>query len=174
MYMYVKFILVTQSSDIELTLRTDPDGKEQKLECAWAPFNKSQQPLDWMGLAEHEVMFPHMQLRELKEEDSMSGFISAMESMPAMKALLLVNITNSLIVDTKYLLKEDGPSVPTLVVARETGVLLKEHIKVHKEKVEVRVDIVSKEEKLQSEQSSFIPPGMCIIYVRVHLVYIYT
>ena len=155
------FCLFHSSVAIRLLLRSDPIGEEQKLECAWAPFSKSHQPLDWMVLTEHEAMFPHMQLRELKGEDSMPTFLSAVKSMTGVKALLLVNNSNNLEVDTKFYPKEEGggPLVPVAVVTSDTGEILKKCITKHDRNVEVRVEILSKEKKSILSPYSSVFPG---------------
>ena len=71
------------------------------------------------------------QIYLLKIGDSLSPYLSTVESMPATQALVLVNTTDSLQLDQTYFTEGQTPPVPTVVIGKSNGEKILEFLRVY-------------------------------------------
>ena len=98
--------------------------------------------INWVTLTSSETTFPHVCIYTLKDEDNLSSFLAKLSSIPAAKAMILVNPKSSY----KLSMKFGTPSqktlpIPVLVVTRETGSELLKLVEEHPQAVEMRVGV---------------------------------
>ena len=70
-------------------------GAVLDFEYAPGPFRQEISDIDWVCLTSSETTFPHIRIHDLKQEDSLSFFISTMASTPAALAVVFVNSENN-------------------------------------------------------------------------------
>ena len=59
------------------------------------PYKQELNEIDWISLTVAEVTYPHIRLHDLKKEDSLSFFMSTMDSTPAALAVIFINSENN-------------------------------------------------------------------------------
>ena len=97
--------------------------------------------INWVSLTSSETTFPHASIHKLEEEDNLSYFLATLSSIPAARAMILVNPKSTCELSTKFRSSEESPPVPLLVVTRETGAELLRLVEEHPRAVEVRVGV---------------------------------
>ena len=130
---------------------------------AWAPFNQSAHSLDWVALTTAETTYEHARLHRIQKDDSLSYFLATLSSIPAARAMVLVNYENTLEIssgekfacDSRRGQRSEGVGVPVLVVTSETGAELARLVTEHPRGVEVRVELGSSSGETASSQSSW-------------------
>ena len=70
-------------------------GAVLDFEYAPGPFRQEISDIDWVCLTSSETTFPHIRIHDLKQEDSLSFFMSTMASTPAALAVVFVNSENN-------------------------------------------------------------------------------
>ena len=121
---------------------------EESHSCAWAPFNEKTHEIDWLPLVTYQVTFENMTIHQLKEEDSMDFFMSTLYSIPSIKAVLLINTENNLHIDKKFCPKSEKTPVPTLVLARDVGIALRDLADINPRNIDVKVAINAGKQKI--------------------------
>ena len=126
------------------------DGKELKkpYHCTWPPFTESRPHIDWTSMTTYEDTYPHIRLYELSMEDSLSTFLSfidTLSSIPATMGIILINTEESYALEEKFNARRGDTPVPIVVVKRKAGLSLKEHLEHYPRKVMA---------KIQGEESS--------------------
>ena len=116
-----------------------PTEETKYFDFAWPTFCYGVRSLDWMGLAQHQVMYTHMQMYELQHGKSLSFFIATLGSMTSARALLLINVYDGFKLDAKFHPESEGPCIPTMVVPHKTGQELMEISKMYGRDVQVRI-----------------------------------
>lgn len=111
-------------------------GRPQEL--AWSTFRES---MDWVILSKSSITSPHMLLHELREGTRKHSFKSIIGNVPSIKALLLINATNSLQVDGTFLPEDKYPSVPVFVVMKRVGAALSELVDTNPSTTEVKFEL---------------------------------
>lgn len=130
-----------------------PTEETKYFDFAWPPFCNSPRSLDWLGLADHQVTFHHIQIHQLKHGESMGFFLSTLGSMTSAMALILVNVYDGFKLDQKFHPEKGGPGVPTLVVPHRTGVELFEILWLYGREVQIRVHCTGKGEEAGKSQT---------------------
>ena len=89
-------------------------------------------------------MYPHVRLYELSKEDGLSllaSFLEQLSSIPATRAIVLVNAEESYDLDTGDVTVNDRDSpVPIVVMKRKAGESLVKLVKRHDREVEVAIE----------------------------------
>ena len=116
-----------------------PTEETKYFDFAWPTFCYGVRSLDWMGLAQHQVMYTHMQMYELQHGKSLSFFIATLGSMTSARALLLINVYDGFKLDAKFHPESEGPCIPTMIVPHKTGQELMEISKMYGRDVQVRI-----------------------------------
>lgn len=124
-----------------MIVRNPKNGTEETFSCAWAPFNDTSQELDWLPLATSQVTFPNIVIHDLNELESIEFLLSTLHSIPSTKALLLINTDNSFDIDKKFYPKSERPPVPTLVLARDVGIAVRDLADTNPRSIEVKVEL---------------------------------
>ena len=131
-----------------------PTEETKYFDFAWPSFCTSPRSLDWLGLAQHQVTFPHIQIHELKHGESLGFYFSTLGSMTSAMALVLVNPYDGFKLDQKFHPENEGPCVPTLVVPHRTGVELLKILRLYNREVQVRIHATGKEEEAKESQAA--------------------
>ena len=97
--------------------------------------------INWVSLTSSETTFPHVCIHELEEEDNLSYFSATLSSIPAARAMILVNPKSTYELSMKFRSSEESPPVPLFVVTRETGAELLRLVGEYPRAVEVRVGV---------------------------------
>ena len=97
--------------------------------------------IDWVSLTSSETTFPHVCIHKLEKEDNLSYFLATLSSIPAARAMILVNPKSTSELSMKFRSSEESPPVPLLVVTSETGAELLKLVEEHTLAVEVRVGV---------------------------------
>ena len=124
---------------LKLTNQANPESR--CFDYAWAACNQSARPLEWLGLTTSETTYQHIRLHELKKDDSLSYFMATLSSIPAARAMILVNSENSFRLSEKFDSEDQIPPVPVLVVTKETGRELLKLVEANPREVEVKVEV---------------------------------
>ena len=130
-------------------------------EYSWAAFNQSARPLDWIALTTTETTFQHVRLHQLTRDDSLSYFMATLSSIPAARAIILINTENSHLLSAKKLNLGGGGGgggeqcfpVPVLIVMKEMGAELLRLVAEYPRGVEVKVDVSNGAMSTQSSWS---------------------
>ena len=145
-YMYVYYIINVNNivlccqSTVGLHVRVGLSGSEQCFEYGLGPFQQAVHSQDWTSLTSTEATYPHIRLHQLREEDSLSNFLSTMASIPATMAVILVNSEDSYTLSSKFHSEEQTPPVPMLVVTKETGKKILHLVEDHPRDVQIKID----------------------------------
>ena len=70
-------------------------GAVLNFEYAPGPFRQEIPDIDWVCVTASETTFPHIRIHDLRQEDSLSFFMSTMASTPAALAIVFVNSENT-------------------------------------------------------------------------------
>ena len=70
-------------------------GAVLNFEYAPGPFRQEISDIDWVCVTSSETTFPHIRIHDLRQEDSLSFFMSTMASTPAALAIVFVNSENT-------------------------------------------------------------------------------
>ena len=116
-----------------------PTEETRYFDFAWPSFCNTPRSLDWLGVAQHQVNYTHMQLYQLQKGESLSFFLSTLVSLTSARALVLINVYDGYKLDEKIRPEMDGPSIPTMVVSHRTGQELVEIVRMYEREVQVRV-----------------------------------
>lgn len=157
-----QYVYLTAGLEVKLT-KTE---EKRFFNFAWAPFCDSPVSLDWLGLAHHQVTYEHIQIHQLKSDQSISFILSTLGSLTSARALLLVNTYDGYELDQRFRPQSEGPCLPTMVVSQRTGAELMELLKVHERDVEVKVHRGGLEEEGEEDWeviTSAPPSCMCNI-----------
>ena len=148
-----------------------------------APFSLSLRTVNWVDLTANEATYPHIRLHELKEDDSLSSFMSMLASIPATLAVVLINTQDSYDLSKKFNSEEQGSPVPMLVVTKEAGRELLRLVQENARAIEASVDLSSGAKSYSSPALSSPSPlgtyiydvlelhvhGKSCVYVRVYI-----
>ena len=107
----------------------------------WGTFKQSLRSVQRLPLTSTEATYPHVRLHQLREEDSLSYFLSMMASIPATIAVILINSEDSYALTSKFHSEEQTPPVPMLVVTKETGGKLMQIVDDNLRAVEVKISL---------------------------------
>jgi hypothetical protein len=118
-------------------------GAVLNFEYAPGPFRQEISDIDWVCVTSSETTFPHIRIHDLRQEDSLSFFMSTMASTPAALAIVFVNSENTFRLAEKFQSEEQSPPVPVLVVTKDTGRELLRLVKENPRNVFVKVDQLS-------------------------------
>ena len=167
----IHFIQKTYTCTAGLEVKLTRTEEKRFFSFAWAPFCDSPLSLDWLGLADHQVNYDHIQLHKLQPDKSLSFVLSTFGSLTSTRALLLVNTYDSYELDEQFRPKSEGPCLPVMVVTKETGAGLLGFLKQHGRDVEVKVHEAGSLEEGEGEPDDWevIPslPPQGIIYQRI-------
>ena len=130
-----------------------------------APFSLSLRMVNWVDLTANEATYPHIRLHELKEDDSLSSFMSMLASIPATLAVVLINTQDSYDLSKKFNSEEQGSPVPMLVVTKEAGQELLRLVQENTRAIEASVDLSSGAKSYSSPALSSPSPLGTYIYI---------
>ena len=153
-YMYMYFLIGL----LHVRVTGNPE-LNRDFEYSWAAFNQSARPLDWIALTTTETTFQHVRLHQLTRDDSLSYFMATLSSIPAARAIILINTENSHLLSAKKLNLGGGGGgeqcfpVPVLVVMKEMGAELLRLVAEYPRGVEVKVDVSNGTMSTQSSWS---------------------
>ena len=125
--------------------------------CVWPPFSDSRPHISYTSMTAHEVTFAHIRLYELSLEDSLSSFLSFLESLssiPSTIAIVLINTEESYDLEERFNAYRGETPVPIVVVKRKAGLGLKTQLERHPRKVDARIqggEEVQRKEKREEE-----------------------
>ena len=129
---------------LKLRLQSSP-SEELQFDYISAPFSLSLRSVNWVRLSHCEATSPHVRLHQLREEDSLSFFMSMLSSIPATLAVVLVNHRDGYELSERLGARsEGGCPVPMVVVTRETGRELERLLRENDRAVEVKIELASK------------------------------
>ena len=117
--------------------------------CVWPPFSDSRPHISYTSITAHEVTFAHIRLYELSLEDSLSSFLSFLESLssiPSTIAIVLINTEESYDLEERFNAYRGETPVPIVVVKRKAGLGLKTQLERYPRKVEARIQGEEEEE----------------------------
>ena len=138
-----------------------------------APFSLSLRSVPWVDFTLGEATYPHVRLHQLKEEDSLSLFMSVLSSIPATLAVVLVNTRDNFDLAEKFARSdsEQGCPVPMLVVTKEAGREMTRIVAENDRNVEATVELGAGSKSHPSPAlSSPSPLGTCN-YVNCCIIY---
>ena len=171
---------------LQVQLR-DEAGPLFCFDFGWGAFKQSLRPVQQLPLTDSETTYQHVRLHELKEEDSLSYFLSMMASIPATMAVILINSEDSYRLSDKFHTEDQSPPVPMLVVTQETGRELLRLVRENPREVEVKVVLpqslpqslpLRTHSSMSGMQSIYMYMYMYIIYMYIHvytcIIYVHT
>ena len=129
---------ITVGLRIQLANKKEP--RSLQFDFGWGAFNQPPRPIDWIPLTLKEATFQHIRLHRLEEDNNLSDFISAMDSIPATMAVILINSEDSYTLPARFYSEEQTPPVPMLVVTKETGEKLMQLVEYNPRAVEAKVE----------------------------------
>ena len=132
-----------------LHLKVGSPGVELYFEYGQGPFRQMVHSIPWTDLTTAETTYPHVRFHELKEEDSLSYFLSMMASIPATMAVILINSEDSYRLSDKFHTEAQSPPVPMLVVTQETGRELLRLVRENPREVKIKIDQLSQEDHIE-------------------------
>ena len=152
---------------LKIRAKSQPDVQCCSFDYNFGPFKQSLRHLNWTSLTSTEATYPHIRLHQLREEDSLSYFLSMMASIPATMAVILINSENSYTLSSKFYSEEQTPPVPMLVVTKETGGKLLQLVEDNPRDMEAKIELApGQSSQITSPGSSvgFIIPSMhCLL-----------
>ena len=152
---------------LKMRLTTAP-SEEMAFDYISAPFSLSLRSVDWVRLCSCEATSPHVRLHQLREEDSLSFFMSMLASIPATLAVVLVNYRDGYDLSERLSgSSEQGCPVPMVVVTRETGREMERLLRENERAVELKMDIATGSKSNPSPANSHNLSG--ILYMSVYL-----
>ena len=141
-HVHVKSIApCTACADLQVRVNSEPEPQSHAFQFSLGKLHQTPPNLDWIALTTSETTFPHVRLHELKEEDSLSYFMATLSSIPAARAMILVNHGRNYELSEKFHTEDQSPPVPMLVVTQETGRELLRLVQENPREVEVKVGV---------------------------------
>lgn len=138
----------------------------RSFDYSWTAFNQSACAINWVALTTSETTYHHARLHQLRKDDSLSYFMATLSSIPAARAMVLINYENSLEISGENPTKARTPGgrqggdwcppVPVVMVTGETGAELMKLVTDYPRCVDIKVELspsIAKE--TTSSQSSF-------------------
>ena len=141
-------------SDLHVRVRKDGGYQRHSFKFSLGSLPQSLPSIGWVDLTASETTFPHVRIHELREEDSLTYFIATLSSIPAARAMILINPKSTYELSMKFRSNEESPPVPLLLVTRETGTELLNLVGEWPRAVEVRVGMsdASRPQSLEMEK----------------------
>ena len=146
----------------------------------WGTFKQSLRSVQRLPLTSTEATYPHIRLHQLREDDSLSYFLSMMASIPATIAVILINSEDSYALTSKFHSEEQTPPVPMLVVTKETGGKLMQIVDDNLRAVEAKVSLPHSLSTPRSRSSlsgvcAYVHVCVCVcVCMRVWCLYVHT
>ena len=128
------------SSGLKVRPKLGP-SQQYDFDYTSAPVSLSLRPVNWVDLTTSEVTYPHIRLHELKEDDSLSFFLSTLASIPATWLVVLINTHDGYELSKKFRSEEQGSPVPMVVVTKKSGKELLRLVGENARAVEARLDL---------------------------------
>ena len=156
-------------------MKSDPTLSCREFDYVAAPFCASLRPVGWTDITTGEATYPHVRLYELtSKEDSLSFFMSTMASITATTAIVLVNARNDFKFSRKFRTEEQTPSVPVVMVTKETGAELLALARENFREVEAMLELSpdQKSRQLVSPLSSPLNWAGTMYCIYVHVVHV--
>ena len=171
MYVWVIYfsLVFCVCEGLKLRLTSSP-SQEITFDYISPPFSVSLRLVNWVRLSAGEAISQHIRVHQLREEDSLSSFLSMLSSIPATMAVVLINYLDGFEVSERLCVggEQESP-VPMVVVTRESGREILRLLAENKRAVEAMVEVapgskVNLSPSLSSPSQSGTYTYVCIIH----------
>ena len=142
---------VLYTADLEVRVKTEAGFQRHSFKFSLGKLQQSLPSINWTPLTTSETTYQHIRIHELRADDSLSYFMATLSSIPAARAMILVNHSRSYELSAKFQSEEQCSPVPMLLVTQETGRELLRLVGDHQREVEARVGVSGSSRPLSLE-----------------------